>query len=196
MAKTIVVTGGSAGIGLAIAERFARDGWQIAIIARDEARLKQAAAILTAAGAVGVLAISADVADAAAIDAAAERIESTLSPIEAWVNNAMSTVVARADRITSAEYERVTATTYLSQVYGTLAALRHMKGRNRGAIVQISSGLAIRPSPLQAAYCAAKAAVTGFTDSLRAELIADRSTISLSVIYLSAVSTNGTDLRL
>lgn len=189
MAKTIVVTGGSAGIGLAIAQRFARDGWQIAIIARDEARLKQAAAILTGAGAAGVLAISADVADAAAIDAAAERIESTLSPIEAWVNNAMSTVVARADRITSAEYERVTATTYLSQVYGTLAALRHMKGRNRGAIVQISSGLAIRPSPLQAAYCAAKAAVTGFTDSLRAELIADRSTISLSVIYLPAVNT-------
>jgi NAD(P)-dependent dehydrogenase (short-subunit alcohol dehydrogenase family) len=189
MARTIVVTGGSAGIGLAIAERFARDGWQVAIVARQEARLRQASALLTAAGARKVLAISADVADVVAIDAAAARVEAELGPIAAWINNAMSTVVAPADRITAAEYERVTATTYLSQVHGTLAALRYMKPRGKGAIVQISSGLAERPAPLQAAYCAAKAAVTGFTDSLRAELIADGSAISLSVIYLPAVNT-------
>ncbi|MBB3347238.1 SDR family oxidoreductase [Sphingomonas sp. BK069] len=189
MARTIVVTGGSAGIGLAIAERFARDGWQVAIVARQEARLQQASAMLAAAGAPKVLAISADVADVTAIDAAAARVEAELGAIAAWVNNAMSTVVAPADRITAAEYERVTATTYLSQVYGTLAALRYMKPRGKGAIVQISSGLAERPAPLQAAYCAAKAAVTGFTDSLRAELIADKSAISLSVIYLPAVNT-------
>jgi len=186
--KTAVVTGGSAGIGLATAERLAKAGWKVAIIARDEARLEQARAMLAAHG-TQILAISADVADAEAVDAAADRIERELGPIEAWVNNAMSTVVAPADRITAAEYERVTATTYLSQVYGTLAALRHMKPRRRGAIIQISSGLGIRAVPLQAAYCAAKFAVSGFTDALRAELIGDDVPVTLSVLYLPAVNT-------
>ena len=136
-----------------------------------------------------MLAISADVSDAEAVEAAAERIEGELGPIRAWINNAMSTVVNPADRITPAEYRRVTETTYLSQVYGTLAALRRMKKRNRGAIIQVSSGLGIRAAPLQAPYCAAKFAVSGFTDSLRCELIHDRVDVSLSVIYLPAVNT-------
>lgn len=187
-AKTAVVTGGSAGIGLATAERLAKAGWQVAIIARDRERLDAARAMLAAHG-TAILAISADVADAEAVDAAADRIERELGPIAAWVNNAMSTVVAPADRITPAEYQRVTATTYLSQVYGTLAALRHMKPRGHGAIVQVSSGLGIRAVPLQAAYCAAKFAVSGFTDALRAELIGDKVPVTLSVVYLPAVNT-------
>ena len=188
MTKIAVVTGGSAGIGLATAERLAKDGWNVAIIARDEARLEEARALLAAHGG-RVLAISADVADAKAIDDAADRIERELGPIDAWVNNAMSTVVAPADRISADEYARVTATTYLSQVHGTLAALRHMKPRGRGAIVQVSSGLGIRAVPLQAAYCAAKFAVSGFTDSLRAELIADDVPVTLTVVYLPEVNT-------
>jgi short-subunit dehydrogenase len=187
-AGTAVVTGGSAGIGLATAERLAKGGWRVAIIARDAARLEQARAMLAQHGGQ-VLAIGADVADAAAVDAAAARIERELGPIDAWVNNAMSTVVAPADRISAAEYARVTATTYLSQVHGTLAALRYMKPRRRGAIVQVSSGLGFRAVPLQAAYCAAKFAVSGFTDSLRAELIADDVPVTLTVVYLPAVNT-------
>lgn len=186
--KTIVVTGGSAGIGLATADRFARGGWQVAVIARNEARLAEAEAMLRAHG-NPVLTIAADVADAAAVDAAADRVAREFGVIDAWVNNAMSTVVARAHEITPEEYERVTATTYLSQVYGTLAALRHMRTRDAGIIVQVSSGLAFRAAPLQAAYCGAKAAVGGFTDSLRAELIADRSKVVLSVVYLPGVNT-------
>lgn len=188
MAGTAVVTGGSAGIGLATAERLAKDGYDVAIIARDETRLEEARVLLAAHGG-RVLAISADVADAAAIDAAADRIERELGSIDAWINNAMSTVVAPADRISADEYARVTATTYLSQVHGTLAALRHMKPRGRGAIIQVSSGLGIRAVPLQAAYCAAKFAVSGFTDSLRAELIADEVPVTLTVVYLPAVNT-------
>lgn len=188
MANTAVITGGSAGIGLATAERLAKAGWNVAIIARDADRLEDARTLLLRHGGQ-VLAISADVADAAAVDAAADRIERELGPIDAWVNNAMSTVVAPADRISAEEYARVTATTYLSQVYGTLAALRHMKPRRRGSIVQVSSGLAIRAVPLQAAYCAAKFAVSGFTDSLRAELIADKVPVDLTVVYLPAVNT-------
>ncbi|KAB0679086.1 SDR family oxidoreductase [Aureimonas leprariae] len=186
--KTVVVTGASAGIGLAIAERFASAGWQVAVLARDEARLTQATAMLERHGG-RVLGLPVDVADASAVNAAADRVATELGGIDAWVNNAMSTVVARAHEITPDEYARVTATTYLSQVHGTLAALRYMRERNRGAIVQVSSGLAIRAAPLQAAYCGAKAAVGGFTDSLRAELIADRSAVTLTVVYLPAVDT-------
>ncbi|OWK28315.1 SDR family oxidoreductase [Sphingomonas mucosissima] len=186
--KVAVVTGGSAGIGLATAEALGRAGWSVAIIARDPARLEEAAALVRASGA-RALAVPADVADAAAVDAAADLIERELGPIEAWVNNAMSTVIARADEVTAEEYARVTATTYLGQVHGTLAALRHMKPRGRGAIIQISSILGFRGVPMQAAYCAAKFAVSGFTDSLRAELIAEESKVTLTVIYLPAVNT-------
>jgi NAD(P)-dependent dehydrogenase (short-subunit alcohol dehydrogenase family) len=188
MARVAVVTGGTAGIGLATAQLFAARGWSVAVIARDEGRLEQARELLARHGRP-VLALSADVADVAAVDAAAARIEAELGPIRAWVNNAMSTVVSPADRITPEEYRRVTETTYLSQVYGTLAALRTMKPRNRGAIIQVSSGLGIRAAPLQAAYCGAKFAVSGFTDALRCELIHDRVDVSLSVVYLPAVNT-------
>ncbi|WP_336491505.1 SDR family oxidoreductase [Methylobacterium nigriterrae] len=188
MARVAVVTGGTAGIGLATAHLMASRGWSVAVIARDQGRLDAAAEALSAYGRP-VLAISADVSDAGAVDAAAERIERELGPIRAWINNAMSTVVSPADRITPEEYRRVTETTYLSHVFGTLAALRHMRTRNRGAIVQVSSGLGIRAAPLQAPYCAAKFAVSGFTDSLRAELIHDGVDVTLSVVYLPAVNT-------
>ena len=188
MARVGVVTGGSAGIGLATADRLARDGWDVAILARDPTRLEAAAQRLRRCGG-RVLALPVDVSQSGAVDAAAERIERELGPIRAWVNNAMSTVVGPADRITAEEYARVTATTYLSQVHGTLAALRHMKPRGRGVVVQVSSGLGIRAAPLQAPYCAAKFAVSGFTDALRAELIADRVAVDLSVVYLPAVNT-------
>ena len=188
MRSVAVVTGGSAGIGLATAELLAKRSWPVCIIARDTARLDQAAAMLRKL-APSVMTVSADVADADAVDAAAEKIEREFGAIGAWVNNAMSTVIAPADQITAAEYARVTATTYLSQVHGTLAALRYMKPRKRGAIIQVSSGLAIRAAPLQAAYCGAKFAVTGFTDALRSELIGDDIDVSLSIVYLPAVNT-------
>ncbi len=189
MRQVAVITGGSAGIGLATAERLARRRWSVAILARDEARLAEAAERLRRHGSP-VLTHSVDIADAGAVDRAAERIERELGPVTAWINNAMSTVVAPADEITPEEYARVTATTYLGQVHGTLAALRRMKPRRRGSIVQVSSGLGFRAAPLQAAYCAAKFAVSGFTDALRAELIADSvHGIGLSVVYLPAVNT-------
>ncbi len=189
MNKVVVVTGGTVGIGRATARAFAAKGWSIGIIARDEERLRSTEAELRGLG-VTALAIQADVADAAAVDAAAARFELELGPIDAWVNNAMATVISPAASITPEEYRRVTDVTYLGQVHGTLAALRYMTPRDRGTIIQISSGLGIRSAPLQSAYCGAKAAVRGFTDSVRAELIHDGlKGIQLTIVYLPAVNT-------
>ncbi|KMO11305.1 SDR family oxidoreductase [Methylobacterium platani] len=188
MARVAVVTGGTAGIGLATAHAFARDGWAVGIVARDQDRLRDAEAALRRHGGA-VMGISADVADVDAVNAAADRFEAELGPVDTWVNNAMSSIVAPVPEITPEEWRRVTETTYLSQVWGTLAALRHMRRRNRGTIVQVSSGLGLRAMPLQVPYCAAKHAVTGFTDGLRSELLHERVDIGLTVVYLPAVNT-------
>lgn len=186
--KVVVITGGTQGIGRATAQAFARDGWAVAVLGRSQVRLRSTEAEL-AAMKVPVLAIAADVADPRAVNEAADRVEQDLGPIRVWINNAMTTVVAPAHQISPEEFRRVTDVTYHGQVFGTLAALRHMRGRNRGQIIQISSGLALRSAPLQAAYCAAKRAVTGFTDSLRSELIHDGIKVDLTVVYLPAVNT-------
>ena len=183
-----VVTGGTVGIGRATARLLAERGWSVGVIARDEDRLRATETELRANG-VQALAIAADVADADAINAAADRFEAELGPIQAWINNAMATVVAPARDITPDEFRRVTDVTYLGQVHGTNAAIRLMTPRNRGVVVQVSSGLGFRSAPLQSAYCGAKAAVRGFTDSVRSELIHDKIKIALSVVYLPAVNT-------
>ncbi len=188
MATTVVITGASAGIGRAVALEFARQGCNVALIARGVERLESAAREARAFG-VEALAIPADVADADIVDAAAERVENELGPIDVWVNNAMVTIFAPACAVRSDEYLRVTEVTYLGQVHGTLAALRRMRRRNRGTIVQVGSALSYRAIPLQSAYCAAKFAVRGFTDSLRSELAHEGSRIRLTMVQLPAVNT-------
>jgi NAD(P)-dependent dehydrogenase (short-subunit alcohol dehydrogenase family) len=186
--RVVVITGGTMGVGRAAAMAFAEGGWSVAVLARGREALKSTEEALALLG-VPLLALSVDVADPAAVNAAADQIERDLGPIEAWVNNAMATVVSPAQEISPDEFKRVTDVTYHGQVFGTLAALRHMKARNRGAIVQVSSGLGIRSAPLQSAYCGAKNAVQGFTDSLRSELIHYNSKVTLTVVYLPAVNT-------
>jgi len=188
MATTVVITGASAGIGRAVALEFARQGCNVALMARGIERLESAAREARRYG-VAALAIPSDVADADIVDAAAERVENELGPIDVWVNNAMVTIFAPAQAVRSDEYRRVTEVTYLGQVHGTLAALRRMRRRNRGTIVQVGSALSYRAIPLQAAYCAAKFAVRGFTDSLRSELAHERSRIRLTMVQLPAVNT-------
>ncbi|WP_349568481.1 SDR family oxidoreductase [Azotobacter salinestris] len=185
---TVVICGASAGVGRATAQAFARAGYQVALIARGERGLADTQAELQATGA-RVLAIAADVADADAIEQAAARVEAELGPIEVWVNSAMATVFGPVSRLSAAEIRRVTEVTYLGFVHGTLAALRHMRPRDRGTIVQVGSALAYRAIPLQSAYCAAKFAIRGFTDALRCELIHDGSRIRLSMVQLPAHNT-------
>ena len=188
MSRVVVITGGSAGVGRATARAFAAKGWNVAVVARGRERLQDTVAEMHRAG-VRAHAVSADVADADAVEAAAAEIESELGAIDAWVNCTMNTVMAPVQDMTAAEYRRVTEVTYLGHVHGTLAALRRMVPRNRGAIVQVGSALSKRAIPLQSAYCASKHAIRGFTDSLRAELIHDGSAVTLSHVYLPAVNT-------
>jgi NAD(P)-dependent dehydrogenase (short-subunit alcohol dehydrogenase family) len=184
----VTITGASAGLGRATARAFAEDGWDVALLARGDVGLEAAAGEVRARGR-RALAIPVDVSDSAAVDAAAERIESELGPIDVWVNNAMESVFAPVDQIEPAEYRRVTEVTYLGYVHGTLAALKRMKARDRGVIVQVGSALAYRSIPLQAPYCASKHAIVGFTDSLRCELIHDHSRVRLTAVHMPALNT-------
>ena len=187
-APVAVITGASAGVGRATAIAFAHAGYDVALIAREPERLRDAAIEARRAGG-RVATFPADVADAARIDVVADEIEDTLGPIEVWVNNAMVTVFARFEDVAADEFARVTDVTYLGAVNGTRAALKRMKRRNRGTIVQVGSALAYRSIPLQSAYCGAKAGVRGFTDSIRSELIHARSRVRISMVQLSAFNT-------
>lgn len=186
--KVAVVTGASAGVGRATALAFARDGAAVALLARSAERLDAAVNEITALGGTA-LALPVDVADPDQLAQAAAHIEEELGPIDVWVNNAMVTVLSRAVEMTADEYRRVTEVCYLGTVYGTLTALQYMRARNRGVIVQVGSALAYRGIPLQSAYCAAKFAVRGFTDSVRVELIYENSPIHLTMVQLAAFNT-------
>ena len=186
--RIVVITGGSAGVGRAAALAFVKQGDWVAILARDEERVQATCAELSAAGGTA-LGIAVDVADAAQVECAAERVERELGLISVWVNNVSTTVFAPVSDTTAEEFKQVTEVTYLGAVHGTQAALRRMRPRNQGCIVQTGSALAYRSIPLQSAYCAAKAAVRGFTDALRCELIHDRSSVHVTMVHLSAFNT-------
>jgi NAD(P)-dependent dehydrogenase (short-subunit alcohol dehydrogenase family) len=188
-ARTVIITGATAGVGRAIAQRFARDGDRIGLIARDAAALKDVQRELQSSGAKAVEWHAVDVSDAAAVFAAADELEQRLGFIDIWINDAMETVFSAVADIDPAEFRRVTEVSYLGFVYGTMAALKSMRPRRRGRIIQIGSALAYRGIPLQAAYCGAKHAIRGFTDSLRTELIHERSGITVSIVELPAVNT-------
>jgi short-subunit dehydrogenase len=186
--RVVVVTGASAGVGRATVRAFAREGAHIGLLARDTEGLHAAAREVDELGGKG-LAIPVDVADAEQVEAAAARVEAELGPITVWVNNAMTTVFARVADVTPAEFKRATEVTYLGTVYGTMSALRRMLTRNEGRIIQVGSALAYRSIPLQSAYCGAKHAIAGFTDSLRTELIHEKRNIHLTMVQLPAMNT-------
>lgn len=184
----VVITGASAGIGRATAIEFARHGWKVAVLARSPEGLEGACRDIAEAGGTA-LAIPTDVADYAQVEAAAERVEREWGPINVWINNAMATVFSDALKVTPEDFRRATEVTYLGSVWGTLAALKRMKPRDRGTIVQVGSALAYRSIPLQAPYCGAKSAIRGYIDSLRSELIHDGSRVHLAMVHLSAFNT-------
>ncbi len=188
VSKIVVITGAGAGVGRATVEEFASKGYDVALLSRDPDRLEAAAAEIRRYG-VRALPIPTDVADDEAAEAAADRVEAELGPIDVWVNVAMATVFAPVAKLTAKEFQRGTAVTYLGQVHGTMAALRRMTPRNRGTIVNVGSALGYRSVPLQSIYCGAKFAIRGFTDALRSEIIHDKLDIHLTMVDLPAVNT-------
>jgi NAD(P)-dependent dehydrogenase (short-subunit alcohol dehydrogenase family) len=184
----VVVTGAGAGLGRAIVQGFARRGASIGLVARGEDRLEDARREVEALGGRALI-VAGDVADPATTERAAEETEQAFGPLDVWVNSAMTTVFSPVHEMTPDDFKRVTDVTYLGFVYGTLAALKRMRPRDRGTIVQIGSALAYRSSPLQSAYCGAKHAIVGFTDALRSELIHDHSRIHLTVVHMPAINT-------
>jgi len=186
--QTVAITGASAGIGRATARLFGQRGDRVALIARGRAGLEGAVRDVERAGGTA-LAIPADVADFAQVDEAAKEIESTFGPIDVWVNVAFASVFAPFAEITAEEFRRVTEVTYLGFVHGTMAALARMRPRDRGVIVQVGSALGARSIPLQAAYCGGKHAINGFTESLRCELMHDKSNVRVTVVQMPAVNT-------
>ena len=190
--QVIVITGASAGVGRATARAFGREGACIGLIARDEDRLNAAKAEIEHVGG-RALVLPADVSDSGLIEKAAELIEAEFGPIDIWVNNAMATVFAPFERVRAEEFKRATEVTYLGCVYGTMAALKRMKRRDRGVIVQVGSALARRSIPLQSPYCGAKHAILGFTDSIRSELIHDGSNVWITVVNLPALNTRNSN---
>jgi short-subunit dehydrogenase len=183
-----VVTGASAGVGRATARKLAEEGYDVGLLARGQEGLEGARREIEGLGA-RALPIPTDVADPTQVDGAAGRVESELGPIDVWVNNAMTTVFSPFSEIEPEEFKRATEVTYLGIVWGTRAALRHMRPRDRGAIVIVGSALAYRGIPLQSAYCGAKHAVKGFFESIRTELLHEGSGVRISMVDLPGLNT-------
>jgi NAD(P)-dependent dehydrogenase (short-subunit alcohol dehydrogenase family) len=186
--KVVVITGASAGVGRATVREFAKHGASIGLISRGTDGLEAARREVEAAGGCALM-LPLDVANAAEVEAAAERVESTFGPIDIWVNNAMTSVFSTIKEMAPEEFKRVTEVTYLGYVYGSLAALKRMLPRDRGTIVHVGSALAYRSIPLQSAYCAAKHAVLGFFASLRTELLHDGSNVKTTMVQMPALNT-------
>lgn len=187
-AETIVITGASAGVGRATVREFARRGANIGLLARGKQGLESARDEVEQLGGRAI-AIPTDVSNSDEIEAAAERVEKEYGPIDVWINNAMCSVFSPAIEMDAADYKRVTEVTYLGYVYGTLAALKRMIMRNHGIIVQVGSALAYRGIPLQSAYCGAKHAIQGFTESVRCELLHDRRRVRITMVQMPALNT-------
>ena len=186
--QVVVVTGASSGVGRAIARAFGRARARVGLVARTREALENAAREVRDSGGEALV-LPLDVSDAGAVQRAADEVVAQWGRLDTWVNDAMVSVFSPVAETTPEEYRRVTEVNYLGTVHGTLAALRHMRRAGEGTIIQIGSALVYRSIPLQSAYCASKAAIRGFTDSLRCELRHEKSRIRVSMLQLPAVNT-------
>jgi NAD(P)-dependent dehydrogenase (short-subunit alcohol dehydrogenase family) len=186
--KVVVVSGGSAGVGRAVVREFAEHGYDVAVLARGKAGIDGAVADVEAAGSRG-LGIPCDAADLSQVESAAAQVERDLGPIDVWVNVAFVGALKFFWDTDDDTYRRITEVTYYGQVNGTRVALSRMRPRDKGVIVQVGSALAFRGIPLQAAYCGAKHAVKGFTESVITELLHEGSNVKLCMVQLPGVNT-------
>jgi NAD(P)-dependent dehydrogenase (short-subunit alcohol dehydrogenase family) len=183
-----VVTGASGGVGRATVRMLAERGARVVLLARGMEGLEGAKRDVESRGGQA-LAIPTDVSKFEEVQAAADRAERELGPIDLWVNNAMVSMYSPFIEMSPEEFRHIVDVTFLGNVYGTHCALKRMRSRDRGMIIQVGSALAFRSIPLQSAYCASKHAIHGFTESLRCELIHQKSNIRISTVNMPALNT-------
>lgn len=186
--RHVVITGASAGVGRATAHLFADKGAKLTVLARSHEGLQSLKDEFPQAQ-ERIHCVTADVSDYAQVERALQEAIDRFGPVDVWINNAMVSVFSPVSEMTAEEYKRVTDVTYLGVVNGTLAALKHMRSHQKGVIVQVGSALAYRSIPLQSAYCAAKHAIVGFSESLRCELLHEQSPIKVTIVHLPAINT-------
>ena len=186
--EVVVITGSSAGVGRAAARAFGARGAHVGLLARGADGLEAARCEIERAGGRAVV-VPTDVSSSEQVEAAAAKVEEAFGNIDVWVNCAMASVFSPFHKMNAEEFQRVIDVTFMGQVHGTMTAMRRMLPRDRGTIVQVGSALAYRSIPLQSAYCAAKAAVRGFTDSLRSELLHLQSNVHLTMVQLPGLNT-------
>jgi NAD(P)-dependent dehydrogenase (short-subunit alcohol dehydrogenase family) len=186
--EVVVVTGPGSGVGRAVARRFAGPGVAIGLLGRNEDSLRGARDEIERAGGEALV-LPTDVADADAVEAAADAVEKAYGPIDVWINNSMTTVFAFFADISPDEFRRATEVTYLGSIWGFRSALRRMRERDRGVIVQVGSAMAYRGIPLQAPYCGAKQGLKGFFESIRCELRNEGSNVHVTMVQLPGLNT-------
>jgi NAD(P)-dependent dehydrogenase (short-subunit alcohol dehydrogenase family) len=185
--QVIVVTGASSGVGRAVARAAGARGARVVVSGRNEEALAAAVAEIEAAGGQA-LAVAAEATSADEHAALCERAVERFGGIDSVVCAAMVTVMAEVEQLEAEEIRRVLEVNFLGRVHAFHAALPHLK-RSHGTFVDVNSALAYRGIPLQAAYCGAKHAIRGFTDSLRTELMHENSGVKITTVHLPALNT-------
>ena len=167
--SVVAITGASAGIGLAAARAFSREGAQVAVAARRKDRLEALVKELETAGRKA-LAVEADVSIEAEARHFVDETVRTFGRLDVMINNAGFGIRGRVEETPAADFERLMKTNFMGTVYGCQAALKHMRLRNQGVILNVSSIVGHRSMPGGSAYGASKAAQISLTESLRVEL--------------------------
>jgi short-subunit dehydrogenase len=186
--QTIVITGGSSGIGLATARAAAARGAAVVIAARNGEALEKIAAEIRASGG-RVATCEADVANETAVERIAETAVTAFGGFDTWVNDAAAATYGEVEKLPLEDHRRVFDVNYFGLVSGSIIAARHLRQRGGGAIINVGSVLSDRAVVMQGAYCASKFAIKGFTDTLRMELEADGAPISVTLIQPAGIHT-------
>jgi short-subunit dehydrogenase len=186
--QVVVITGASSGIGRETAIELGNKHASVVLAARSETALSEVAKEVERLGGKAHVVVT-DVAEWEQVNRLAQEAVNRFGRIDTWVNNAAVAEYATVEEMTVEEINRIIQVILMGQIYGMKAALPHMKREREGTIINVASVVAERSVPLQAAYCAAKHGIKGFTEALRLELAHEHSGINVTLIMPSSINT-------